>query len=88
MNNLRTITYSQGKKLYENGKYQFSSPEFKNTLGWLARTILEGIAPEDTLAYAWGDAGKLFGMGKMAFLSAIQHEDHSGHWLYFPGRFP
>jgi len=84
MNDLRTITYSQGRKLFENGKYQFSSPEFKNSFGLLVKFVREDIAPKDVLTYAWGDAGKFFGMGKAAFLSAIQ----PSYITVFKSRFP
>lgn len=83
-NSIRAMCYSQDKKLFENGKYQFSSPEFKNAFGLVTKLIREGIAPRDVLAYAWGDAATFFGMGKAAFLSAIQ----PSYITVFASQFP
>ena len=68
----RTLMYSQGSLVIKDGKYQFGSPESRNAFKLMVDIVKNGYAPRDTLTYAWGDAGRFFGVGKAGFLFAIQ----------------
>jgi len=64
------LIFSQGGDLYRDGNYQFLSPEWKNTFGYLVNLIREDIASDSALTYSHGDSPRMFGMGKAAFAIA------------------
>jgi len=82
---LRGAIYSQGKKLYENGKYQFSSPEFKNAFEMITNFVNEGIASQEVLTYtSVGDVTRQFGMGRSAFMTCNVSSSYPGLRSQFP----
>ncbi len=72
LNWYRTLIYAQGATVIKDGKYQFATPESKNAFTLMVNIVKNGLAPKDTLTYAWGDAGQFFGVGKAGFMFAIQ----------------
>lgn len=65
----RAAVYAQGGRLYEDGEYQFLSPEVKNAMTWYTDLIKEGIASEAALSASSFDSGRNFGLGRAAFAS-------------------
>lgn len=64
---VRSTVYSQGERLWRDGKYRFLSSEFKNALEYWVNFVKEGIASPSTLTYSTFDAARVFGMGKAGF---------------------
>lgn len=69
-NLMRGTTYSQdGRLLNDDGKFQLTSQEFKNTWNLLVNFIKEDkSAPEAILGWTWNDYQQAFAMGKLAII--------------------
>jgi len=65
------LVYSQGKLLFENGKYQFDSPEAKNALSWLVEIIKRKLAPPESITWNFAGAGDFFATGKAGFVLGL-----------------
>ncbi|MDK2897241.1 MAG: multiple sugar transport system substrate-binding protein [Candidatus Atribacteria bacterium] len=68
---LQCTIYSQGGRIYKDGKFQFLSEEFKNSFTYWVNMVREDIASQEVFNYDWNDRGTAFGMGKAAFASCM-----------------
>jgi ABC-type glycerol-3-phosphate transport system substrate-binding protein len=64
---LQNLTASQGARWYQDRKWKFDSPQFRNAFAMLVELVKTGAASQDCLNMALWDAGRLFGVGKAAF---------------------
>jgi len=80
----RAAVYAQGGRLYQDGKYQFLSPEVKNAMKWYTDLIKEGIASKAVLSTGSFDSGRTFGVGKAAFASV----QISAYAMQFQSQYP
>lgn len=80
----RELMYSQGKKLYENGKFQFTSEEGKKAFEFLVNLMKEGAVPKDALSFTWIDSANFFGVGKAAFAMSTP----SMFYGFFQSQYP
>jgi len=80
----RPLLYSQGARLFADGKFQFDTPEAKNAFAWMVNAVKEGLAPEAVLNYNWSDSGNFFGTGKAGFIIG----NPTGYLSAYKTRFP
>lgn len=62
------LVFSQKGGVVYDGKYRFTSPEFKNAFAYLVNLVTDDIAPKAVLSYGYADTPQMFGLGKAAFL--------------------
>ena len=68
---LQQLTYAQGGRLYENGKYNLSSKEVKNTINYLVDAVTEDIASKEIMNYEQTEVAMVFGAGKAGFALSL-----------------
>jgi len=68
---LQGLTASQGERWWQDGKWHFNSPEFKNAFSLAVSLIRQDVASQDCLNLSLWDAGRLFGLGKAAFAAGL-----------------
>jgi len=62
--------YSMGGEFVKDGKFDVTSPEYKETFTYMADLVKEGGAPEEALGWSWTDAPEIFARGRAAMLIA------------------
>jgi len=82
---MQPAVYSQGGRVYKNGRYHFTSPEVKNAFGLFVDLVKQNIASKALLGYETQvEAANVFGAGKAAFGLGFA----SGFATIFKTQFP
>lgn len=62
--------YSMGGKFIKNGKFDVTSPEYKEMFWYMVDLVKEGGVPKEALGWSWTDAPETFARGRTAMLIA------------------
>lgn len=81
---LQQLTAAQGEKWRKDGKWSFNTPEFKNAFELVVEMIKEDTASQECLNYSLWDAGRLFGLGKSAFVFGLVTSFTSQYMTQYP----
>lgn len=84
LNQYLSMIWSQGAKLFDEGRYQFESPASRRAFSLMVDLVKEGYVPADVVNYAWGDVGTFFGTGKAGFMSAMQPSFYTVYRTQYP----
>jgi len=84
MRPLISLMHSQGKYIYEDGAYQFDTPEWRNSFSYLANLVLDGLTTPETISFTFNEAGRFFGMGKCAYVPFLVNSYQMKYETEFP----
>ncbi len=62
--------YSMGGKFIKDGKFDVTSPEYKEMFRYAVNQVKEGAVPKEALGWSWTDAPETFARGRAAMLIA------------------
>ena len=62
--------YSMGGKFIKDGKFDVTSPEYKEMFRYWVDLVKEGAVPKEALGWSWTDAPEIFARGRAAMLIA------------------
>jgi len=62
--------YSLGGNFVNNGRFDVTSPEYKQVFTYMVNLVREGAVPKEALGWSWTDAPEVFERGQAAMLLA------------------